>query len=317
MEFSRKPLLAVLILVIFIIYPQPSPASEQAGYEPFPRQTLPWSELIFKGSKFFSSLTVTIRHNSGGQILREFSKDKGIDLGDCEETAGESELLTVQFSSRVVGLGQGKYEERIWFDKMDAHPYSRIRMSSDEKPWVKSYCWEKKGVRRRKIQPENTSEIDKAPAKWTKHTEAFYMYPGKAAGCKTISDPSLVLVLLSDIVSDGLEANPYEICVFGKKELHRLTIKEEKSQPRKVAYRERSLSQETAVEGQIFPLLFSISTENITTDKMEPETFSFLGLQKDIRIYVDPEKRLPVRISGTTSSIGRLVLDLKIHSKNK
>lgn len=314
MELAHKTLLAVLILVFIITHSQPSGAQESVFFQTPERHTFSWTELIFEGSKFFSSLNVTIQHSFGEHFSHNPSGDRETALDDCTETDSESELLAVQFSSRVVGLSQGKYEEKIWFNRTAAHPYSRIRMSRDDTPWIKSYCWEEKGVRRRKIQPDNKSEIKEGPAKWTKHTEAFYMYPEKAAGCEMISDPSLVLVLLSSI-EPNRQSGQYGICVFGKKQLHRLLIKEEKSSPLKVAYRERSSSRETTIEGQILPLVFSIGTENIAPDKAKPEIFSFLGLQKNIRIYVDPEKRLPVRISGTNNSIGRLVLDLKSHFK--
>jgi hypothetical protein len=314
MGLCRKRLLAVFILVLFCTLAQQSRALEEEVDEASDLQPLSWAELIFKGSRLFTSLSVTIQLSSGDQFPHDLSKEIGMDLDDCSETGSESSLLTVLFTSRTAGFSQGQYEEKIWFDKTAARPHSRIRMSSDDTPWIKSYCWEKKGVRRQKIQPENTSEMKEAPAKWTKHTEAFYMYPEKAAECEAISDPSLILVLLSNIEPDS-QSNPHNICVFGKKQLHRLTIKEEKSPPLKVAYKERSLSQETAIEGQIYPLVFSISTENITPETTGPETFSFLGLQKDIRIYVDSEKRLPVRISGANNSIGRLVLDLRTHSR--
>ena len=316
MGLCRKPILAVLILVFFCTLSQQSRAVAEVVNEISHRQLLTWTELIFKGSKLFTSLNVTIQLSSGGQFSRGLSKEIERDLDDCSETGSESSLLTVLFTSRAAGFSQGQYEEKILFDNTAARPrpQSRIRMSSDDTPWIKSYCWEKKGVRRQKIQPENTREMKEAPAKWTKHTEAFYMYPEKAAECEAISDPSLILVLLSNIEPDS-QSVPYNICVFGKKQLHRLTIKEEKSSLLKVAYKERSLSQETAIEGQIFPLVFSISTENITPETTGPETFSFLGLEKDIHIYVDFEKRLPVRISGTNNSIGRLVLDLRAHSR--
>ena len=152
------------------------------------------------------------------------------------------------------------------------------------------------------------------PARWTKHTEAFYTYPRQAEGCETISEPSLLIVQLSAIELDR-QSDSYELCVFGKKQLHRLIIKKEKPSPLEVFYRERSSYLETVVEEKIFPVVFSVSAENIVPDKKKPEVFSFLGLQEDIRIYIDPEKRLPVRIDGTNSSIGHLVLDLRAYSK--
>jgi len=314
MKISCNRSIILLILIIFTTRSQSSWAQENVVFDTSSRQTLTWSELIFKGSKMFTSLIVKVRLSSGDQLSNDISKETGGGPDYCSETSSEIDLLTIQVSSKVAGFSQSQYEEKIWFDKTAARPDSRVRINSGDAPWIKSYCWEKKGVHRQKFQPGNTSEIKEPPVKWTKNTAEFYMYPEKVTECRAISDPSLVFFLLTNIKPDS-QLNPHEICVFGKKQLHQLKIKEEKYSPLKVSYKERSLSQDNIVEEQIFPVAFSVNTENIAPESTEPETFSFLGLQKDIRIYVDPKKRLPVRITGTNNIIGRLVLDLRTYSK--
>lgn len=314
MELFPKSMKTALLLIIFITLPQPSGTQENKVYETSTRQIVSWSELIFKGAKFLTSITVKIQLGPGNQLSGDLSTIIGRDIGDCSETVNDDTLLTVQSSFTGMGFSQGQYEEKIWFKEKAIRPYKRIRSKNGDAPWVKSYCWEDKGVRRQKKQPGNFRENKMPPTKWTKRTVSFYEYPDEVAGCDTISDPSLVFYILSTL-EPGRQQKPFEICIFGRKQLHRLTIRQEKSSPLQVSYKTRFLSQKAAVEDQITPFVFSITPDTLAPDTREPEIFSFLGLHKDIRIYMDPEKRLPVRISGTNNSIGDLVLELRAYSK--
>ncbi len=314
MELFPKSMKTVLLLIIFIVLPQPSSTQENKVCEIATRQTVSWSELIFKGTRFLTSITVKIQLGSGDNFSGDLSPKIEKDIGDCSETVNDGTLLTVQSSSTGLGFSKGQYEEKIWFKERAVRPYKRIRSSKGNAPWVKSYCWEDKGVRRQKNQPANSRENKIPPAKWTKRTVSFYEYPDEVAGCDTISDPSLIFYILSTHET-GRQQKPFEICIFGKKQLHRLSIRQEDSSPLQVSYKTRSLSQEATVKDQITPFVFSITPDTLAPDNREPEIFSFLGLHKDIRIYMDPEKRLPVRISGTNNSIGDLVLDLRAYSR--
>jgi hypothetical protein len=64
------------------------------------------------------------------------------------------------------------------------------------------------------------------------------------------------------------------------------------------------------IESKLKPLVFSIEAEPLASENTKPEIFSLLGLQKDIRIYLDASRRLPIRISGTNTTLGKLVLEL-------
>jgi hypothetical protein len=171
-------------------------------------------------------------------------------------------------------------------------------------------------VRRHKAAPGSPAENKRSPAAWSDRTESFYEYPEDLAGCGPISDPALIFQIVSSLDPVSRQ-DPFEICVFGKKQLHRLTIRQEKSTPLKVSYTTRSASHEAAVEEEISPVVYAITTENILDKKREPEPFSLLGLHKDIRIYLEPDKLIPVSISGTNNSVGKLYLLLQHAELNR
>ena len=297
MENFMPRIVLIFLLVIIAVLPPISDAHENKVSD---RQDVSWTELIFNGSKFMNQITVKIQLMSGDKISGDQSTKIENSLVDCPETGHGSKLLTVQSSSKGMGSSE-QYNEEIWFDEMVISPDKRIRLNSGDDPWVKSYCWEDNGVRRLRILPGKSSEKKHPPSKWTKRNESFYEYPADATECATISDPFLIFYMLSTLDLER-QKEPIEICVFGRKQLHRVTIGQEKPSSLKVAYKERS-SGEVAVKDKINPVVFSITTEIFSPAKEKPEAYSFLGLNKDIRIFMDPEKRLPVKISGTNNSI--------------
>ncbi len=301
--FSKFSAAVSALVILTVLIPLSSAQEER----------IPWTELIFKGSKFLTSTMIKIKLSSEDQVEGNFSPEIGADIDDCFETVNGNKPLRVQSSSRSAGVSQNQYEEKVWFDETTVSPTRRIRFGKGDSPWEKIYCWEDRGIRRLKKMPGNHSETKQPVNKWTKRTTSFYEYPEEAGECAVISDPSLIFYILSAMDS-GRQGEPFEICVFGKKQLHRITIAEEKSSRLKVSYKARLLSGETTVEGNITPVVFSVTTQSFAPDDREPEIFSLFGLNRDIRIYMDQDKRLPVRVSGTNDSIGRVVLNLRRYS---
>jgi len=310
MELFPKQINIILILAILFILPQQTAAAENNDIQSTVYKNVPWTDLTFTGSKFFTSLNVKIQLGPGTLLSAASAEKTGNDPADCSETDNDSTLLTLKWSLKGL-IAQGQYEVKVWFNTADGLPYKRIRFRNDDDPWVKSYCWEDEGVRRLKIKPVGSAEIKQQPTRWTERKKSFYEYPQKQTNCSSITDASLIFYILSTLDLSS-EKSPYEICVFGKKQLHRLTIRQVKSSPIEVSYKTRTASQKKeTIKDQITPLVYSIKTEAIPTGNMEPENFSLLGLHKDIRIYMDPEKRIPVRISGNNNSIGKLELELQ------
>jgi len=309
MELFPKQIKVILLLAVLFILPQLIAAEENNNTVITVNNKAPWTDLTFKGSKLLTTITVKMHLGPGNLSPDDPAAKAGTYLPGCSETDDDSSLLTVKSSSKGMVSG-GQYDEQIWFKEPDGLPYKRIRVRNDDDPWIKSYCWEKKGVRRHEIQPDNSAESKQPPPKWTQHNEHFYEYPMESAGCSSIYDPSLIFYILSTLDPD-IQQNPKEICVFGKKQLHQMTIQQVKSSPIEVSFKTQTSSQKETIQKQITPLVYSIKTEPYTPEKKEPENFSLFGLNKGIRIYMDPEKMIPVRVSGTNSSFGKIELQLQ------
>ena len=310
MAFFPKLIKIVLFLTVLTILPQPAAADRNIHIEPIAHNKVSWTDLTFKGSKLLTTITVKMHLGSGELSPSDPAAKSGTYLPGCSETDKDSRLLTVKSSTKGM-ISQGQHDEYIWFKEPDGLPYKRIRVRNNDDPWIKSYCWEKNGVRRHEIQPGGSAENKQSPTNWTKHNEHFYEHTIESAARSSISEPSLIFYILSILDPDMLQ-NPKEICAFGRKQLHRITIRLVKSSPIEVAYKTQTISQkEETIKDQITPLVYSIKTESLAPENKEPEAFSLFGLNKGIRIYMDPEKQIPVRISGTNNSIGKIDLWLQ------
>lgn len=309
-----EPRKAILLLAFLIAFSHPTGAQENNIQETPASATVSWNELVFQGDKFFKSITVKIHLDSDNNLPGGLSIKNEKDFGECAGSAQNNKLLSVQSLVKSRGQIQSQYVEKIWFEEMSVRPKKRVRLNYNTPPWIKSYCWQDKGVRRQNTFPGSPDENKRPPTEWTKRNVSFYEYPEEVAECETVSDPSLVFYLLSTLEPIS-QQKPFTMCVFGKKQLHQLTIAQEKQSSLKVSYKIHSPAQEDAVKEQISPIVFSITEKTYAPGGMKPETFSFLGLHKNIRIYMDQEKRLPVKITGKNNSIGGLVLDLREYSK--
>jgi len=268
-----------------------------------------WKGLTFNHSRTLVKLTVQIQIQSPAPMADGFLSRMGASLTECSETVKEMKLMAVDMRAEGLSFFDEQYTEKIWFSAGDGRAYRRIRWRKEGDPWVKSYCWTDNGVRRQKIQPASHDEGKQAPIKWTKTTESFYPHPKNTINSAAISDPTVLLYLLSVLEPLNLKS-PFEIYVFGKEQLHRLTCRHEKSSPMAVSFKLHSSSDVVGINTTIKPLVFSIEAESLASKDSKPEIFSLLGLQKEILIYLDPSRHLPIRVSGRNSVYGELILDL-------
>jgi len=268
-----------------------------------------WTSLTYRASRLSAKLTVQVKVQSPAPMSDGLLTRMGAGLTGSAATARPMKLMAVDLSAEGLPLLDEQYSEKIWFDAADGRAYRRIRWRKGGELWVKVYSWTDQGVRRQKIQPAGRYERNQPPIKWTKSRESFYPYPQSTVHSRPISDPTYLLYLLSTLEPRNLKS-PFEIFVFGKEQLHRLTCRREKSSPLTVPFKTRSSAGGTGINTTLTPIVFSVTAQPCAYKSRESEIFSLLGLEREIRIYLDPATHLPIRVSGKNHLWGELVLDL-------
>ena len=148
------------------------------------------------------------------------------------------------------------------------------------------------------------------PEHWTKAKEAFYAYDQEGLKCETVLEPSGLLCLVSGNEHD-LQTLPSSLCVFNKKQLHKLRVSVDGRRRISVNYLEKTGSRQTRRKMKIEAVKITFQPRALTSEGEEPESFSFLGLKGDFDIYVDRVTHLPVRVSGKISTFGKIDINLQ------
>ena len=271
------------------------------------QENTPWTGLVFKNSNILTTIVLKIMLHFNDNFYPNVTKP-----GFCMYPVPGKGIRVITVETEISGLiyPYVEYVQHVWFNQSTGQAYQRIRLRRGRVQWIKGYKWNNKGVFRDKLQPATPAEGKKSPANWTHETKAFYPYPKDLGACRVISEPTVIFYLLSRLAQKDIRACP-EICVFGKKQIHRLSIKQETSVPIRVSYKIHP-SRYHDISGPILKAeVFSIADEPVPSGGMNHEAFSILGLQKDIRIYIDPSRHIPVQVSGINKKLGRLVFELK------
>jgi hypothetical protein len=72
----------------------------------------------------------------------------------------------------------------------------------------------------------------------------------------------------------------------------------------------KSTSAPNRRKGELKALKIALTAESLPSQLEEPENFSFLGLHRNIDIFIDPATNLPLQFVGDISAIGSAALKL-------
>jgi hypothetical protein len=289
-----------------------SSAQAQAGFhlDLEPRQ-VPWSHLSFYAKNFWVEVSTDIQMkllSTSDLDALLLASPKGKPIKPQTSKINEMTINTIidpRFRSPV------KIHSRVWFDPTNAAAIGRIRIRRGEDDFKKMYRFIDQGVFRHRIEPKNKSEARLEPDEWTDIKDNFYPYDMNQINCPEVSERSVLIYILSAIAMSKSD-NPQTICVFGKRQLHRVRLRKEGILPIKINYIEKNKQAETRKEGTLNALKMVIAAQPIESHLEDTENFSFLGFHQDITIYIDPTSGLPIQASGIIPTVGRA--DLKLNT---
>ena len=202
-----------------------------------------------------------------------------------------------------------KIYNRIWFNPTDASVLGRVRLRRGEDDFKKYYRFTEQGVFRHRIEPENKGETRLEPDKWTDIKDTFYPYDTNRLNCPIVTERSVLIYILS-AAAFSRNDDPLSLCVFGKRQVHRVRLRKEGTLPIDFDYIEKSRQTENRKKGTVKAFKITMTVQPIESNLEDMENFSFLGFHKDITIYVEPTAGLPIQASGIIPTIGKAHLKL-------
>jgi len=269
-----------------------------------------WEELVLEARKFTATLNARIRM-------------------DTVPVAGMSKLLpesppgaAIQPSgSRIIRLMLNMTIEaplrpdvrivnEVWLDPSTAAVLGRIRLRRGQDDFKKIYRFARQGVFRHRREPSNKEELLLNPQQWTAVKDSFYAYDLPRLGCSGVSDRLALIYILSKIAWDE-NSRPVSLCVFGRRQLHRVTLHPRGLTTLKVDYLQATVSGEVRKQGSAKALTVAVESQPLKSNLKQDEDFSLMGLHRQIIIHLDPALRIPLQISGSTPAAGRMDLRLR------
>jgi len=273
-----------------------------------PNQVL-WSRLSFRATRAVGDVKVDVR------------------LAPFSTAEFESVWRTNPQSIPLPSLGQEVYNidvnrvidhifsppvtlsNQVLFEPNQAAALYKVRLRRGKDEVKRTYWFSREGVHRLRTKPSTKREASQDPAKWTDARTSFYRHDLNRLECPHVTDPLLLIYLLSAVHIDKRGEN-LSLCVFGKQQLHRLLMRAEGLQTLEVDYSENSEEGKVRKKGKVDGLRITLEAQPLQSDLKNAENFSFLGFHKDITIDIDPELRIPLQVSGRIPTIGTVALKL-------
>lgn len=240
-----------------------------------------WRQLEFKASKLFVSATTRV------------------ELGQVAPGVAEVSLETK-------ALGR-KTTDSVRFQLADARTLERRKRKHGNKPYAKLYRFQPNGVTMERSEPANIDEATGNDSSWSRRkSETFELPP---ASCSSVVDPSVVLYLAA-AKTWRLGAPPYSVCTFSQGKFSRLVIDVAGQEEIRVEYEsEDSDGRSERRSGTVRAWVLELAAKSFQGS--EQDQLEILGLEEDVRMYVDPQTGAPVRFAGKMDKLGRVEIRLQ------
>jgi hypothetical protein len=268
-----------------------------------------WTDISFHAKNFWVEVSTDIHLRS----LRASDLDavllaspKGTPIKPQTPQAAEMTITTTidpSFRSPV------NIHNKIWFNPEDAAALGRVRLRRGDDHFKKMYRFTHQGVFRHRIEPKNKQEASLEPGRWTDIKDSFYPYDLTRLGCPIVSERSLLIFIIA-AVDFSSNNDPLSLCVFGKRQLHRVQLQKQGLYPLSVNYIEKTQQTTTRKKGTLNTLKITITADPMDSGLKQAENFSFLGFHSDIVIYIEPTSGLPIQAEGVIPTIGTAQLRL-------
>jgi len=270
---------------------------------------VPWTDLTFHAKNFWVEVSTTVELISlpASEVEAELlATPQGLAINPTSSHVCKMTINTTidpKFRSPVT------IYNRIWFNPADASALGRVSLRRGEDDYKKIYRFTDRGVFRHQLEPKDKKEAVLDPEKWSHIKDSFYPYDLTRLECAGATEPSLLIYVLAAADISNIN-NSLALCAFGKRQLHRVKLQQEGTYPLNANFIDKTQQKTIRKEESVNAIKIAIAAEPLESDLNQVENFSFLGLHKDIAIYIDPATRLPVQVSGIIATVGNAHLKL-------
>lgn len=276
--------------------------SLSAGAEPEPA-TSAWNMLRYEASGMLGSTNTGVKllESSPRELLTATPKPLlGVTL---QQDPRHVLVMDIQATGKALGK-KHQSSVRIWFDAASGAVFLRDKLRSGKDPYRKVYRFADNGAFRIKQQPSSGDEARKPAQQWNKIKNSTYSYDLDDSGCDTVTDPALLLYLLS--VRQAVPPSPR--CVFFDDTLYKVSFIDQGREQIAVSYSDQTDSNNARdVDGSRTVRHYRLEVTPLQSGA-ESGDFELFELRGDIIVTLDLETGIPLQLAGHRSGVGHITI---------
>ena len=283
----------IIIALLLAIGGYPlSSLAQDPGLDP---SRVKWTSLSYKTRLLFFGMNIEVKLN---QISQATSRAALLEPKHGEGTMPQTDpTYRIDLGTRI--LGRNSFIS-LWFDP-DGTAFQRTQTDTGKKHRVKTYRVLKNGYYSLQAKPkENEKKLP--PKMWTDIGEGKNIFNTFPPTGTIITEPTALYYLVS---ASPLEkpGDRFEQYIFTKHGIYRLNLQAVGYQNIRVKFERNQRPGKETVFNDDFAALH-IRLNGVPIDPAAQDDFDLLGLKGDIDLYMDPESRVLVQISGKIDIVG-------------
>jgi hypothetical protein len=285
-------------LLVLLVAAQPA----QCG----PPREAPWSAFTLQGARFGNTAVVAVER---GMVAVAAAVPDFIESPRGEPlTASQPEIekLSVTVSLTIFGGRRVRLENHLWFDPHTDTPLYLVRTRFGLKDYHQRFRFTREGAFRLQREPATAGETAKPPEAWTRIGRHFYPYPADGKLCPDIIESSQ-LILLAAARAAGPAWGVGPLCVFHKRQAHRVTLQTQPPQEVRFDYLEKRAAGERRRAGTVSAEGLRVASRPIGSYRGDVEDF----IRGGARVFLHPAERLPLTVQGQMPLIGAVEMTLQ------
>ena len=293
--------LKIFLLLLFVsLNSSLLPAqAQESGLDP---SRVKWTSLYYKTYILFFSMKVRANLN---QIPLQDSKKALLTPKEGQGTMPKQDpTYRIDLDTKILGR---KSFISLWFDP-EGSAFQRTQTDTGSKQRVKTYRILNNGYYSHQTTPRE-HEVELPPHKWTQSGEGKKTFNKLPQADAVISEPTALyyLVSASNLNKPGDKFQKY---IFTKYGIYQLNLHAVDYQNIEVNYKSIEGSKKRTISNDEYKTLH-VRMNAVPIDPTEKDDFDFLGMKGDIDLYIDPETRILVQISGKADIIGHTDIKLQ------
>ena len=298
---TRHTLIGAASTLLLTISAVLLPPLANAGITGMTPANVKWKSLHYTASRGIATLTVDITLNelTHNALIANTTAREGLPA----LAVPTGPVWALQSSIHLQHLfGDYSTNDRLWFQPGNAAVVEREKHRKGSKQYIKSYRYDGQATHRLRIRPDGKHQRKKPTTQWSDRDHSIYPYGNARKSCKVVSEPgALFYIAAAHDFSDG---KAVQLCVFSDSALFHMNIKPVGRQTIKVNYALTQGSRTRQITGNANALRLSIKAKRLPGFANNAD-FEVLDFKGDQTLFIDPELRIPLRISGSLQGMGR------------